>query len=326
MERRNQDDRVSMRGDDIQDLNDYRLEVGARRKVSSKTNFFKEPIVWDRFLWERSPYAVLRSQQFAYITGDRSVYYWVREKLKANTDLEKVNFAVQMKEAMRKAYQKRHAQVGSDLDEEEFTKSQWLISYFSVKKDDGRIVGELSDESGVSRKTPELKLTEKIAQGSEFSREILVGLRDYVQFAEEDTSSPKDHVDIGVILPMENLEVAVLVDKNIYSSRDIPQLQLEVRNLEEVPFPSSDLSIFRHLKHGPAEDLKRFRKLYRRFERHLRKLQTQQFCMNGKQIIRHPELIPTFPDSAPLGYEIEWPWPHGPLLLCVNWRKPHKHH
>lgn len=316
---------------------DYREDLGV-----DQTSYYRSLEEWERRLWQTSPYSILSSRQYVFVHHSGAVLFWAREKLRANSERRRVNFLVTMKGPRRVHYRRQFA-YGKDegtipptVSEADYLRSRWFMSFFRVMSNSGKTITSFSDDIGTTSKAPDLALEEDIkgtlasrpvAKDETFHREIVVGLLDYAQRAESALPS-SDHAQIPVAVAMRDLRVTVVVDKSLYHDKmNAPPLHLTLRNPEEAGFATTELLDETDIAYGPVTDRQRLLRLHRAFERRLAKLGQIGQCSHGNTILRPSDeasaLDLAFPKEI-LAYEISWPWARGPVVLCVNWRMPHR--
>jgi hypothetical protein len=177
-------------------------------------------------------------------------------------------------------------------------------------------------------------------KGRIITREIVVALKDYVQWFDQEPGS--DWVELPVDIPTRNLRINVFVDRDLYQhsrleTKEIPHLDLEFRNRESARFSNKEIAHYSEdpieerwglfpdkqltsresdLIHGALDELKR---RFDFFSDH--QASNGEVLDNTGRSLLESSLV--FPKEF-LFYQMTWPAPHLGMEVCVGWEKPVK--
>jgi hypothetical protein len=307
--------------------------------------------------WRESPYVCQSARHFVLVTGRGHVFYRLVQFLKLNSDRQKIPCVLEMKPEKRQDFLDRKP---SGREEAEWFRSRWLLNHFAVwhmeedaggqsrespiPPDSWPLIDSFVDRSGTDYKMADLEVHQDA--GRQVAREIIVGLKDYVQWKEKE--SGYDRVDIPIDIPTRNLEVVVLVDAALYSNtageslREIKNLGLEFRNREgarcgvkEIYDPENIMeayagrclkqksSLLKQKPSPPSPEAKHALLRLSEFEKRVRLLATAS--ARGEAVLSDRDqqtLYETFrlPERF-LFYKLGWSSPPFGLEVCVNWQK-----
>jgi len=230
------------------------------------------------------------------------------------------------------------------MDEIEWFERQWMLNYFAAwagKKQSEDL--EAFKQSPLSCHTDTFGSTYKSADlivdavgGRFLTREIIVGLRDYVQWKEPNTPI-FDRIDIPIDIPTSDLEVSVIVDQDLFKSlpvqdEEVPNLALEFRNRESARFEGREVARYPEVAieelcgrstddEGAGEMLSKIRTLRTRIASVLESKTTKGekvASASEKAAVNASLQIP----KHFLFYKLRWPSPHLGIEVCVHWEKP----
>lgn len=287
--------------------------------------------------WMHSPYLCRAAQHVVLVNAQGDVFYRVVQELKLNNDREKLPCMLEMKPEKRKYYSKEYDRlVAPGISKGDWFRSRWLINHFSVWKGLSDFTGEPLN-CGVDRESAGSKMVDLPLldfEGCLLTREIVIGLRDYVQWKEAGTQK-SDRVEFNVDIPTRNLKALVVIDEELYkhlSADEIPRLDLEFRNQEWARFLGTavidDVNRMQEMVRGRSpnlegEDLARVHKEVESLLSRLRELANHQ--VDGLPVVTEADRVIieslTIPERF-LFFEIDWPSPHFGIKACVHWEKP----
>jgi hypothetical protein len=301
--------------------------------------------------WVHSPYVCRSARHTVYVTEEGNVFSRQVEILQLNSPREKLPCSVEMKPEKREYYHRKYrkgtspSKEGTPKDQGEFEwfQRQWLVNHFAAwsgKKDAdvlesfGHPLSSHVDTFGPTYKGADLAVH---ALGGRFlTREITVGLQDYVQWREPNTPI-FDRIDIPIDIPTSNLEICVVVDLALFDSLaiqkdEIGNLALEFRNRETARFEGKEVALRPEIEieeqYGHSSDdegadqmLLRVRRLRQRISTILGSTTTSDQVVSAyadKAAIDSSLRLP----KHFLFYWLRWPSPHLGIEACVRWEKP----
>jgi len=293
--------------------------------------------------WIHSPYVCRSARHTVYVTQEGNIFLRQVEVLQLNSPREKLPCFVEMKPEKRDYYHRKYREEKADSEFEWF-QTRWLINHFAVwsgKKDADEL--QAFDDSPLSSYVDTFGPTYKCADlavhalgGRFLTREICVGLLDYVQWKEPNTPI-FDRVDIPIDIPTSNLEICAIVDLSLFSGlaverTEIGNLALEFRNRETARFEGKEVALRPEIEieeqfgrssndEGADQALRRIRRLRQRISTILESTTT-----NGQEVSDQVnraaiESCLRLPQHF-LFYWLQWPSPHLGIEACVRWEKP----
>ncbi|HEX7185314.1 MAG TPA: hypothetical protein VF756_26050 [Thermoanaerobaculia bacterium] len=294
--------------------------------------------------WTYSPYVCRSADHVVLVTRDGNIFFRHVETLRLNSQREKLPCFVEMKPEKRDYYRKQRDLLHPNVPENKWFQRQWLLNHFAtwngkrnandLESFQQRPLSSRVDHFGTTYKNADLAVN---AIGGRFlTREIIIGLRDYVQWKEPQTPA-FDRIDIPIDIPTANLEICVIVDQALFESleveaEEIAHLALEFRNRESARFEGKDVAQLpeigfdeqfgRSSEPEPAEEMrKRIDLLRQRLGTILntRTTEGQKAADSaGEKAIRSSLKEP----ENFLFYWLRWPSPHLGIEACVRWEKP----
>jgi len=196
--------------------------------------------------WKESPYVCHEARHVVYVTGQGDLFYRLVQCLKLNSQRQKLPCFLEMKPE-KTSYVRQVCPQG--YDQSEWLKSRWILNYFAAWQ--GRTVGDKLISSWVDYDGTESKVADLPVQqmnGRFLTREMLIGIRGYVQWQEGQPGF--DRVDFPIDIPTRNLEISVIVDKELYrhmqltTETEIPNLEVEFRNREAARFSGKEVALY----------------------------------------------------------------------------------
>lgn len=175
--------------------------------------------------WVHSPYVCHSAAYTVLVSKEGNIFSRYVQILHLNSPRRKLPCFTEMKPEKKEYYHRMCCEKG-DEDENKWFLDQWLLNYFSVWSgrkgaDDldsfkGAPLDSHVDNVGTTYKSADLAVH---AVGGRFlTREIIVGLRDYVQWKQP---SPEeeiyDRIGLPIDIPTTNLEFCVIVDKDLFA-------------------------------------------------------------------------------------------------------------
>lgn len=329
-------------------------DLGIKDLRGRHSTVIREMIAAAAAKWTHSPYVCRSSCHTVYVTKVGCIFSRHVEALRLNARRERLPCVVEMKPEKRDYFHrkyrelKRLGEVSEDVDEFKWFNDQWLVNHFAVwsgRKESDEI--ELFDQPPLSSHVDTFGPTYKSADlavhalgGRFLTREITVGLRDYVQWKESNTRTFDpvfDRFDIPIDIPTSNLEVCVVVDLELFASMDISEdeisnLALEFRNRESARFEGKEVALYPEttieeqygrslIDEGADEMLRKIRKLRQRINAIL-----DSSTSEGVRVSDYSDKAAiTASLSLPrqfLFYWLRWPSPHFGIEACVRWEKP----
>jgi hypothetical protein len=296
--------------------------------------------------WRESPYVCQSAQHFVFVTGRGHVFYRLVQCIRLNSDRQRLPCILEMKPEKRRDFLDRKP---LDREESEWFRSRWLINHFAawhmgdaggqshkspILRDSWPPLDSYVDRDGTDYKMADLAIRQEA--GRQIAREIIVGLKDYVQWREGE--SGYDRVDIPIDIPTRNLEIIVVVDAALYGEaggdglREIQNLGLEFRNREgarcgarEIYDPENKMESYAgrcsNEKTSPQGEYVLYR--LNEFEHRTRLL--AMASSHGEAILSDQDqhkIDQAFQlPKQFLFYKLEWPSPPFGLEVCVHWQK-----
>lgn len=315
-------------------LGEIAQELGYGDGRGSHSTLIREMVAAAAAKWRYSPYVCRSARHTVLVTKEGDVFYRTVQVLKLNSDRQKLPCFLEMKPEKKVAYQEGcpegHGQA-------EWIRKHWLLNYFSAWRGpnlQGRRLAHAVDRGGADSKMADLPID--LIAGRFVTREIVAGIRDYVQW---DLGSPGyDRADLPIDIPTYELEVNVAVDEGVYAAgltpgEEIPHLALEFRNRETARFQGKDVALLpdMHMKesYGRAPDDEGFDVVVD----DLRELETRLAELAETRVVDGPVIgeeerleilkISRIPKKF-LFFTLKWQSPHLGLEACVRWEKPFK--
>jgi hypothetical protein len=195
--------------------------------------------------WNLSPYVCRSASHVAFITREGDLFYRIVQVLKLNRRREKLPCYLEMKPEKRQHFLDARPE---SVDEATWLRSRWLLNHFCAWRGDkaeGHALDSHVDRAGIEAKSADLHVDQ--GAGRVLTREVVVGIRDYVQWkGSKRGDSREDRVVIPVDLLTQDLTVLVMVDSDLYresgiTAEEIPDLGVEFRNREGARFEGEDL-------------------------------------------------------------------------------------
>jgi hypothetical protein len=311
-------------------------ELGYKDARGRHSTVIREMIAAAAAKWTHSPY-VCRSERYTvYVTKDGSVFARQVQILRLNAPREKLPCFIEMKPEKREYYHRRHRELGS-RDEHEWFLNKWLLNHFAVwngKRDADDL--ELFQQEPLSSHVDSFGTTYKSADlavhaisGRFLTRETVIGLVDYVQWKEPKTST-FDRYDIPIDIPTTDLEVSVVVDRDLFAGMDVQEdgianLSLEFRNRESARFEGKEVALYPEIgitelygrassDEGVDEGGDQMLGKVRRLRQRVSNLLTNKASIRSEAPFDLPQNF--------LFYRLRWPSPHLGIEACVRWEKP----
>lgn len=289
--------------------------------------------------WNESPYVCQSAKHVVLITGRGEVFYRLLQVLKLNSQRQRLPCAVEMKPEKRKYFLDC---CPKGVDQGEWFRSCWTFNCFAAwqgKDINGSLLSSWSDHSGIDSKTADLLINQ--VRGRFVTREIIVGLRDYVQWREQEPGF--DRVDLPIDIPTRNLEISVVVDQELYRStqEEVANLNLEFRNRESARFSGKEIAYYSEDPivevHGHMPDVN-IGNNYGAIMSDLKELENRIWFFADHEASNGLEKTPVLGGVGKkrlqevlctpktfLFYNMKWPLPHLGLEVCVGWEKPVRH-
>ncbi len=321
-------------------------EQGSKDARGRHSAVIREMVAATAAKWRHSPYVCRSARHTVYVTREGNIFSRQVEILRLNSPREKLPCFVEMKPEKRESYHRtyRESEPRPETGEYEWFKEQWLLNYFAVwngKKSADHLqdfepppLGSYVDTVGTTYKNADLAV--HALSGRFLTREITLGLHDYVQWKEPKTPV-FDRFDIPIDIPTSELEVCVVVDLDLFAFTDIPEdeianLALEFRNRESARFEGKEVALLPEISiqerfgrasdEGADEMLNRVRRLKQRATAIL-----ERDAAAGKQVSEAARAEIASSLKLPqrfLFYWLRWPAPHLGIEVCVRWEKPVK--
>lgn len=325
-------------------------ELGNKDPRGGHSAVIREIIVAAVAKWLHSPYVCRSARHTVYVSGTGDIFFRHVQSLRLNSLREKLPCGIEMKPEKRRYYHnlyrrmREFGRLSGERDEHGWFLDKWLLNHFAVwpgKKDaddleafQQRPLSSHVDTFGTTSKSADLEVH---AVGGRFlTREIIIGLRDYVQWKEPNTPI-FDRVGIPINIPTSDFEMCVVVDQDLFKhlhieQEEIASLALEFRNLESARFEGKEVALYPEIEmeeqigRTPGDDdvdemLRKVRRLWQRVT----------FLMDSKTTEGDPvvseaarsDIKESFrlPEKF-LFYWLRWPSPHLGIEACVRWEKP----
>lgn len=296
--------------------------------------------------WLCSPYVAEHVTNVAYVNRFGDAFYSTKALLRFNTDCPRLPCLVDQKVEKQRDYEKEYQALGRDEDRSQWLRARWLFNFsalYSSEQDTTPITVD-SDSVGLVQKSVEL--ANEALEGGTVVREISAGLLDYSQwFNTEQRANRGDRAAFAIDIPMRSLELVAIVDADLYRHSDhlrqIPDLQLQIRNRESVAFgegkmgeylalSSSTLdkaSVFvtgdRHSQAGlSAEAAMHLSSMRARLAEAAVWLAGQAAKRNASGYLLDSVMDLMYTPVRFLYFRLRWLRPRTGLQVCVRWEKP----
>lgn len=317
-------------------------ELGPKDGRGKHSAIIREMVAAAAAKWMHSPYVCRSAFHTVYVTKEGNFFSRLVQVLRLNSHREKLPTFVEIKPEKREDYHNKYRESNSP-DEHQWLLSRWLINHFAAwsgKKNPDELehfqqrpLSAHVDTFGTTYKSADLAV--HTVGGRFLTREVIVGLRDYVQW--KDPNTPVfDRVDIPIDIPTSNLEVCVVVDRELFAfmeveEGEIPNLALEFRNRESARFEGREVALYPEIgfeersgrspdDEGANDMLLRVRRLRQRVSMILEDKASSgmSFSAADKSAIDSALSLP----QDFLFYWLQWPSPHLGIEACVRWEKP----
>jgi hypothetical protein len=288
--------------------------------------------------WQESPYVCHSTKYVVLVTREGHVLYRQVQVLKLNKGRQRLPCLLEMKPEKRRDFL---ASRKKGVDEATWFKSLWLINYFGVwhgeEINDAMLLKESVDRDGTDAKQADLEVNQ--GPGPVLTRELVMGIQDYVQWRPRQSPHEYDRVEFPMDIPTRNLEALVVVDLELYQNgthqpHEIADLELELRNRESARWegiPQDDCNkmgsrpVGRHLPGVPNPDVDEIGKTLGAFRGRIEKLLDTKIGRepvvpnkDQRSALRDALRIP----ESFLYYTLEWPSPYFGVEVCIRWPKP----
>ena len=233
-------------------LEEVGKELGYGKRPHSK--LIREMVSSSIMKWRESPYVCTSARHLIFVTAEGHIFYRLIQDLALNSYRHRLPCMIEMKPEKQLDFLRER---DSDTSEAEWLRSRWLINHFAAwhrETNDGSKsntphnswgapLDQSVDRIGMVHKMADLRVEQ--GTGRFLTREIVIGLQDYVQW--HDGPQGYDRVDLPIDIPTRNLEIFVVLDIDLYrktpvSLHEIPHLDLEFRNREGARFEAKDFS------------------------------------------------------------------------------------
>lgn len=206
-----------------------------------RSKFARGILALETAMWRKSPYVCPQARHFVFVTRRGRFYYHRTEQLQLNSDVESIPSVLTMKREKREYFTQHYQPDEMAL--------AWPLNCFLLwdgSSPTGVPIDVQSDHSGKTRKWVSLQC--RLPKRAWAFREGCFVLQDYAQYAGDDqVVELYDRVDIMVDIPTRDLEIFVVVDRQLYTetrrfggAHFDPRLRFEFRNREEMPFADPD--------------------------------------------------------------------------------------
>jgi hypothetical protein len=325
-------------------VSDVAQELGHKDARGRHSAVIREIVAGATAMWRHSPYTCKSAHHTIYITKEGEIFSRQVEVLRLNGPREKLPCSIEMKPEKRDYYHRKYREGNpADMGAGEFGwfLSRWSLNYFAAwngKKEEDDLesfqqppLSTHIDSFGTSYKSADLAV--RSVGGRFLTREITVGLRDYVQWKEADTSI-FDRVDIPIDIPTALLQVCVIIDQDLFAAigvdvDEISNLALEFRNREAARFEGKEVALLPETgieelygrspdDEGAEEMWQKIRQLRRRILAIADSLKHAPEPQADKEYIQKALTLP----RHFLFYRLRWPSPHLGIEACVRWEKP----
>jgi len=319
-------------------------ELGYKDARGRHSKVMREMIAATAAKWAHSPYVCKSARHTIFVTKEGNIFFRQVQILRLNSHRERLPCVIEMKPEKREYYHQKHRELKNKTGEHNWFLSQWLVNYFSAwngKKDADDLesfnqapLSSHVDTFGTTYKSADL--TVHAVGGRFLTREITIGLRDYVQWKEKNTPI-FDRFDIPIDIPTSDLEVCVVVDQALFQSMgidedEIANLALEFRNRESARFEGKEVALYPEIgieeQFGRWSDLEVADKMRRKIWLLRQRINTilgaktstggNVADFSDKEGVSSSLILP----QHFLFYWLRWPSPHLGVEVCVRWEKP----
>jgi hypothetical protein len=324
---------------------DVAQELGHKDARGRHSAVIREIVAGATALWRHSPYTCRSADHTVYITKNGEIFSRQVEILRLNAPRERLPCYLEMKPEKRDYYHRRYRESNPTedrVDSGEFAwfLSRWLLNHFAAwngKKEEDDLesfqqqpLSSHTDSFGTTYKSADLVV--RAVGGRFLTREIIFGLRDYVQWKEAD-SPIFDRIDIPIDIPTSLLQACVIIDQDLFAAMgvevdEISNLALEFRNREAARFEGKEVALVPETGieelYGRSPDDEGAEEMWRKVRQLRRRIlditdNNSAPKQTAKQEYIHESL--TLPRHF-LFYRLRWPSPHLGIGACVRWEKP----
>lgn len=314
------------------------LNVVSEGQSHDRSRLIRQLVSEESAFWLDSPYVALSSEYFILISGDRTGYYRMLQRLQLEAMRAKLPCIVKIKPERQEAWIQRYRGVSHEAD---LIRDHWLINHFAVWLGEDTSSDPLAshvDRHGITGKLADLDTRQ--AKGTRLTREIIVANRDFVQRKRGDDFTA-DRADIGIDIPTLNVDIIVVVDLDLYEGAATPILGYELRNREgarlEERQPGSEANKIDWVEErypeaahvGPAfgPTLNSTKEAFDAFRNRVQYLAAEgTFASDGRQVVESEETRRKLrsielPERFLFG-RLRWQMPLPSLQVCLTWNKP----
>jgi hypothetical protein len=320
-------------------------ELGYADPRGSRSQLVREMISATITKWREAPYICRSARHIFLVTANGDVFYRTDQVLKLNSYRERLPCGLEMKPEKRRDFLLNRDVA---VEEAEWFRSRWLLNHFAVWHGEtigGPPLGSWIDRDGTDAKLADLVINQR--SGRVLTREVLVGLRDYVQWQtggrdlRAPTPAPEsdDRLDIAIDIPTRNLDIFVMVDTGLYrhnadTEEELALLGVEFRNREGARFkgrepardPENPMEVHTGRKLDDVTDAnaEQVRREVSAMQRRILDLceapDGEPLCPTREarnSLLRTLEIPSHF-----LYCRASWPSPYFGIEICVTWEKP----
>lgn len=312
-------------------------ELGLKDARGGHSEVIREMVAAAAAVRIHSPYVCRSARHTVFVNREGSVFTRQVHVLRLNTPRDKVPCFINMKPEKKEYYHRKFRDRGISSEDQWFL-DQWLVNYFAMwsgRKNSDELsefvatpLSDYVDNLGTTYKSADLAVN--AVGGRSFTREITIGLRDYVQW-KEPYADGYDRIAIPIDVPTDDLEICVVVDRDLFyglEREEIGRLTLEFRTRESARFEGKE--VVAYSKNGIEEQygrsaanddgtdemLKRVRRLRQRVAKIL------DGCPMAGRADRATIVSSLALPQDFLFYWLKWPSPHLGVEPCVCWEKP----
>jgi len=326
-------------------------------KKGAHSQLIREMVLSAVAAWRESPYICLSARHLIFITRNGELYHRQIQDLKLNTPRKKLPCMIEMKPEKRRDFLSGLSRNGYD-----YLRSKWILNHFAawyrdgedvkgdlrssvVPKDSWRTLASYVDQEGAEYKMADLTVEQE--GGRYVTREVLIGLEDYMQWNHGDGGY--DRIELAIDIPTRNLEVVAIVDAELYrntpgaSFLEIQELGVEFRNREgalfdnkgygsdpdNLPAVYSDKIYLKDISEKKKREEKKGRGRYAqdRFTEMVSRIKSLAYSKAGDSPVLMDGTLSRLKETLKLPaefllFEMAWPSPPLGLEVCVRWQKP----
>lgn len=206
--------------------------------------------------WLRSPYYCTSSKHFVYVNRFGDLFYRAEEILHLNAYRGRLPCSLEQKVEKQEYYLRNRP---TSADGVEWLRQRWMFNHFAVWEGlRGVLLDKYTDGQGILRKMADLAVDRP--EGTALTREMMIGLTDYVQWKEDGRRQVdvRDRSGVEISIPTKNFFFVAMIDRALFDGLlkpgyDLPPLRMELRNKDGARYSDAGLLDLRMISEDPVE-------------------------------------------------------------------------